>query len=124
MPSNNKNGILLVERTAHVSLNKNQTSLIKKLFNTATNYAPVTTDCDPQYGARLIFHFGKSPNNTNDIPKILQLNFCFSCGHMRGELDGKSLAGKYDGFQPMRGSLLNLFKELFPKESPLAVWPK
>ena len=113
----------LVERTKHVVLNKKQTILVKKFFNTATNYADVVTDCAPQYGARLIFYFDANQNKTNDASKILKLDLCFSCGHMRGELDGKQLAGKYDGFKPMHEPLLNLFKELFPKESLFAPLP-
>jgi hypothetical protein len=123
-PGNNETYFPLVERTPHVNLNKDQIILVKQLFNTATNYESVATDCGPQYGARLILHFYNNLNHTNDPPKKLQLDFCFSCGHMAAQLDGKQLAGKHDGFLPMREPLLNLFKELFPKDSPIAVWPK
>jgi hypothetical protein len=102
-----------VERTEHKVLNKNQVKLVKDLFNDPKNYAQNITDCFPEYGARFVFYF---ENNQK-----FQIDFCFRCGFMSGELDGKEVHGKFDDFTPMKDSLFKMFKEVFPKDSPYAV---
>jgi len=111
----------LVERTKRINLDKNQIDLVKKLFNTSTNYAVDMSDCVPAYGARLVFYFPNNSDSTNSILKNLEIDFCFSCNHLVGELNNKPLLGKFDSFGPMREPLFYLFKEIFPKDSPLAV---
>ncbi len=102
-----------IERTEHKVLTKNQVNLVRNLFNDSKNYAQNITDCVPEYGARLVFYF---ENNQK-----FQIDFCFSCGFMSGELDEKEVHGKFDSFAPMKDSLLTLFKEIFPKDTPYAV---
>jgi hypothetical protein len=108
-----KDSNIPVERTEHKVLTKNQVSLVRTLFNDPKNYSQNTTQCLPKYGARLVFYF---ENNQK-----FQIDFCFSCGLMSGELDGKEVHGKFDDFAPMKDSLLTLFKEVFPKDTPYAV---
>jgi hypothetical protein len=101
-------------KAAPVGLSPEQIQTIQKLLEKPASYRwsrPV--NCIPEYGVLFNFH---------SDGRTVRVAFCFRCGQLGvfdGEDDSKEQINRVDMFNPMRGRVLAICKEIFPNDKEI-----